>query len=227
MESVGEKLRQSRSRQGLTLDDISASTRISVKNLEAIEEDELSHISSAFLYRSFVRQFAQRVGLDYKDLATAVQSWASTIPEPAMPGQLQAALPKVPPLEPMRPRNFRWLFSFVALAAVLTGCSSLYAMWENSRYNLQASVSSFVKSLGATSGAETPKVVNSTKDTPRRTIRTAYQATSPLIPKPTSQMVAAEPRATAIGKRHSVDEILSEPFAVVLPSPQTEAGLRP
>ncbi|MGI8962404.1 MAG: helix-turn-helix domain-containing protein [Bryobacteraceae bacterium] len=147
MESVGEKLRQQRVRQGLTLDDVCASTRISVKNLEAIESDELSRISSAFFYRSFVRQFAQRLALNYDDLAAAVQNWANTMPEPAMPGQLQAAMPKVPPLQSTRPKSFRWLFSFIALIAVLTGCSSLYGMWQSSRYNLQASVVSFVNSL--------------------------------------------------------------------------------
>jgi cytoskeleton protein RodZ len=151
MESVGEKLRQQRVRQGLTLDDVSASTRISLRNLQAIENDELAGISSAFFYRSFVRQFAQRLGLDYSELASAVQDWASTMPEPAMPGQLQAAMPKVPPLQSTRPKNFRWLFSFIALIAVLTGCSSLYGMWQSSRYNLQASVTSFVNSLAGNS----------------------------------------------------------------------------
>jgi cytoskeleton protein RodZ len=159
MESVGEKLRQYRLGQGLTLGDVSASTRISLKNLQAIESDEVSQISSAFFYRSFVRQFAERLGLDYSELAPAVQSWASTIPEPAMPGQLHAALPKVPPLQPVRAKNFRWLFSFVALISVLTGCSSLYGMWENSRYSLQASVSSFINSLAGNSGNRTQTAV--------------------------------------------------------------------
>jgi cytoskeletal protein RodZ len=159
MESVGEKLRQQRVRQGLTLDDVSASTRISVKNLQAIENDELSGISSAFFYRSFVRQFAQRLGLDYDELAAAVQNWANTMPEPVMPGQLQAAMPKVPPLQPHRPKNFRWLFSFVALIAVLTGCSSLYGMWQNSRYNLQASLTTLVNSLAGNSESRAPKLL--------------------------------------------------------------------
>jgi cytoskeletal protein RodZ len=159
MESVGEKLRQQRVRQGLTLDDVSASTRISVKNLQAIENDELSGISSAFFYRSFVRQFAQRLGLDYDELAAAVQNWANTMPEPVMPGQLQAAMPKVPPLQPHRAKNFRWLFSFVALIAVLTGCSSLYGMWQNSRYNLQASLTTLVNSLAGNSESRAPKLL--------------------------------------------------------------------
>ncbi len=217
MESVGEKLRQCRLRQGLTLDDVSASTRISVKNLEALEKDELSCISSAFFYRSFVRQFAQRLGLDYTDLAAAVQSWASTIPEPAMPGQLQAALPKIPPLAPTRSRNFRWIFSFVALGAVLTGCSSLYAMWENSRYTMQASVSSFVKSLATTS----------TKSAPRHVVRTRIHPASKPVAQPAPQRLEASSPADVPQKSRPAIELPSEPFAATVPAAQTEAGLRP
>ena len=61
MESVGEQLREQRFRKGLTLEDIHASTRISLKNLRSIENDDLSQISSAFFYKSFVRQFAEHV----------------------------------------------------------------------------------------------------------------------------------------------------------------------
>jgi cytoskeleton protein RodZ len=183
MESVGEKLRQQRVRQGLTLDDVSASTRISVKNLQAIESDELSGISSAFFYRSFVRQFAQRLGLDYDELAAAVQEWANTMPQPAMPGQLQAAMPKVPPLQPTRPKNFRWLFSFIALIAVLTGCSSLYGMWQSSRYDLQASVTSFVNLLSGNSGRRAAEagVVNRGRVSPARRVPTAPQNAVPSL----------------------------------------------
>jgi cytoskeleton protein RodZ len=183
MESVGEKLRQQRVRQGLTLDDVSASTRISVKNLQAIESDELSGISSAFFYRSFVRQFAQRLGLDYDELAAAVQEWANTMPQPAMPGQLQAAMPKVPPLQPTRPKNFRWLFSFIALIAVLTGCSSLYGMWQSSRYELQASVTSFVNLLSGNSGRRAAEagVVNRGRVSQARRVATAPQNAVPSL----------------------------------------------
>jgi cytoskeleton protein RodZ len=198
MESVGEKLRQQRVRQGLTLDDVSASTRISVKNLQAIESDELSGISSAFFYRSFVRQFAQRLGLDYDELAAAVQEWANTMPQPAMPGQLQAAMPKVPPLQPTRPKNFRWLFSFIALIAVLTGCSSLYGMWQSSRYNLQASVTSFVNSLAGNSGRRPAEagVVNRGRAGPARRVASALQSavSSPLV-SPKQEQALSDGRA--------------------------------
>lgn len=152
MQSVGEKLREERLRKGITLEDISARTRITVKNLQAIENDDLSTISSPFFYKSFVRQFAQRLSLDYQELADAVQCSIGRIPEPLLPGQVEPILPKIARVEVQvkqkrRTRSFRWVFSFLTLIAVLTGCSTLYAMWENSKDNLQGSVSSFVKSL--------------------------------------------------------------------------------
>src|SRR5690242_16151448 len=80
MQSVGPKLRHAREAQGRTLEQVNSSTRIAVKILEAIEADDLSCISSAFLYKSFARQFAADVGLDYSELASSVEATAQQIP---------------------------------------------------------------------------------------------------------------------------------------------------
>jgi hypothetical protein len=162
------------------LNDVSASTRISLKNLQAIENDELSQISSAFFYRSFVRQFAQRLGLDFSELVAAVQGWASTIPEPVMPGQLEASLPKVPPLQHTRPRSGRWLFSLFALILVLAGCSRLYAIWENSRYGLQSSITGLVRWFPGSSKSRMPaaSVRHSIQTHPRVTVEPAEKRSS-------------------------------------------------
>lgn len=142
MESVGIKLRNERLRQGLSLDALSAKTRIPVKSLEAIEDDHHSQISPSFFYKSFVRQFAENLGLKYSDLAPAVDSVLSVLPEPALPhANDDPMLPKIAPLQPMRPKKYRWLFSMVALITVLFACSGLYAMWEDSRDGADKSIS--------------------------------------------------------------------------------------
>ncbi len=154
MESVGQKLRAIRLQQGLTLEDISAKTRISTRNLQAIEQDDLSPIGSAFFYKSFVRQFAQQLKLDYSELAAAVQNLTSSLPEPLMPGQTTSGvtLPSVPSLRSPRRKGLRWIYSFTSLVAMLIACSTLYSMWQNSRSNLQFSklpekISEFVSSF--------------------------------------------------------------------------------
>jgi cytoskeleton protein RodZ len=148
MESVGQKLRGARLRLGFTLDDVSARTRINLKNLQAIETDDLKQISSPFLYKSFVRQFAGSVALDCAALQEALCAAAGSMPQPLVPGQDGAPVrPKVPGLRPQRIRKLRWLLSIASLIVMLVACSSFYGMWQESRYDLQSSLSGLVKSL--------------------------------------------------------------------------------
>ncbi len=134
MESVGVKLRNERLRQGLSLDALSAKTRIPVKSLEAIEDDHHSQISPSFFYRSFVRQFAERLGMNYGDLAPAVEvAIQGTAESFGHHANADPMLPKIAPLQPLRPKKYRWLFSMVALIGVLFACSGLYAMWQDSK----------------------------------------------------------------------------------------------
>ncbi|MGC2656949.1 MAG: RodZ domain-containing protein [Bryobacteraceae bacterium] len=132
MESVGQTLREERLRQLLTLQEVSANTRISLKNLEAIERDDLEEISSPFFYRSFVRQYAERLGIDFSDLSVAVNSSASTMPRPLMPGENGAPLPRVGALRPPRKFDLRWISSIASLVVVFAGCSAVYALWHAS-----------------------------------------------------------------------------------------------
>jgi cytoskeletal protein RodZ len=139
MESVGQKLRAIRLQRGLTLEEISAKTRINLRNLQAIETDDPSLFTSAFFYRSFVRQFAQQVGIEFTDLAAAVTSFTSSMPEPLIPGQTELAspLPKVPALRPSRRKKLRWLYSFTSLIVMLVGCSTVNSLWQDSRPHLE------------------------------------------------------------------------------------------
>jgi len=154
MESVGTQLREARRCRGLTLEQINAKTRISLKNLRALEDDDLLHISSPFFYRSFVRQVAEHLQLDYGGLAEAVQEAASKIPEPLMPGQVAPGHVQAPPVLKMeglpqqrRPLNLRWLYSLSAFTVMLVGCSSVYGLWQQSRSNWRASLAAAVSFL--------------------------------------------------------------------------------
>ncbi|MGH9692713.1 MAG: helix-turn-helix domain-containing protein, partial [Bryobacteraceae bacterium] len=132
MQSVGMRLRQARAAQGQTLEAISAGTRITLKNLAAIESDDLAKISSPFIYRSFVRQYGQALKLDYAGMAADVRAVSHTIPEPLMPGQAAIAPARgvtVPP--PPAPRDFRWLYPVAALILVVVACSSLYGLYRH------------------------------------------------------------------------------------------------
>jgi cytoskeleton protein RodZ len=62
--TVGARLREAREKRGVTLRQIANTTRISVMSLEALERSDLSHLPGGIFTRSFVRAYAQEVGLD-------------------------------------------------------------------------------------------------------------------------------------------------------------------
>jgi cytoskeleton protein RodZ len=64
---VGLELRQARERMGVTLQQISHSTKISVPVLQAIEATDERRLPARVVTRSFVRTYAKEVGLDPED----------------------------------------------------------------------------------------------------------------------------------------------------------------
>jgi cytoskeleton protein RodZ len=132
MQSVGTWLRQARIAQGQTLEGISAATRITLKNLSAIEADELAKLSSPFIYRSFVRQYAEGLKLDYAAMAADVRAASHSIPEPLMPGQAGIVPVRTGTVIPPHvPRDFRWMYPIAALILVVVACSSLYGLYQH------------------------------------------------------------------------------------------------
>lgn len=135
MQSVGQRLREARLQLGRSLEGVSASTRIALKTLVAIEADELDKLGAPFLYRSFVRQFAKELKVSDEQFDSDVQAVASTMPEPLMPGQGNGPFPAVNALPIRRPRSHKWLQSVASLIAMMVVCTSIYSAWQNSRSN--------------------------------------------------------------------------------------------
>jgi hypothetical protein len=65
---VGPQLVEARQRRGLTLNDISKSTKIPLSLLRAIECDDAARLPPGFFTRAFVRAYANEVGLDGDEL---------------------------------------------------------------------------------------------------------------------------------------------------------------
>jgi hypothetical protein len=129
MSSVGTVLRKSRLDQGISLQDISVRTRISVKNLEAIECDDPGQFSSPFVYRSFVRQFAAELNLNYGLFAADVMATCGTMRQPLLPGEGNAPVIRVAPLRPKIRTDSQWMYLTAALVLVIVAGSGAYALW--------------------------------------------------------------------------------------------------
>ncbi len=76
MGSFGENLRREREMRGVTLQEISAATKISIRFLKSIESEEFSKLPGGIFSRSFVRAYARYLGLDEDPLLEEFQQAA-------------------------------------------------------------------------------------------------------------------------------------------------------
>lgn len=156
MQSVGQKLRNAREAQGRTLEQVNSATRISIKILQAIETDEIGAISSSFQYKSFVRQFAEYLNLDYADLQPAVSVTTERIPAPLVPGQVVNETPHVAALQFGGRGKLRWISSISAFALAVVACSGVYAFWQKSKLDIHSVWQATARIQGVAGSSQSP-----------------------------------------------------------------------
>jgi cytoskeleton protein RodZ len=82
--SFGEKLKLAREKRKITLDQVSSTTKIGTRMLQALEEEKFSQLPGGIFNKGFVRAYARVVGLD-EDQAVADYLLASGETPPAKP----------------------------------------------------------------------------------------------------------------------------------------------
>jgi transcriptional regulator with XRE-family HTH domain len=78
-DSLGRQLRSERERRRITLESIAANTKISMSLLKALERDDVSRWPAGIFRRSFVRTYAEAIGLDPDD---TLAEFLSRFPDP-------------------------------------------------------------------------------------------------------------------------------------------------
>lgn len=78
-QTLGARLRHRREQQGIALTTIAAQTKIKTSLLAALERDDVSQWPSGIFRRSFVRVYAEAIGLDAD---TVVQEFQTAHPQP-------------------------------------------------------------------------------------------------------------------------------------------------
>ena len=146
MPSVGPILRGARLQSGFTHEQISNRTCIPVKILQALEDDDLGKISSAFFYKSFVRQVCQLISFPYDQLTEAVNEAAAFYPEPFQPNHLHTVAQHAVLKTRKRGFNVRTLLTTASAIVVLAGCSVVYSFWEGGRSEISADANAAVSS---------------------------------------------------------------------------------
>jgi cytoskeletal protein RodZ len=105
---VGAMLREARERRGLSLDQLSHTTKISVTMLGAIENNRIDTLPGGLFTRGFVKAYAHEVGLDAADTARRYTSQFDELKGPT-PGESATG---------RRPEH---LLLFIAAAVLLLG----------------------------------------------------------------------------------------------------------
>ena len=139
MNSVGNILRSARESQGRSLAEIAEGLCVTQRYLRAIEKDDLKSLPGVFFYKSFVKQYAEILGLPETLLQPGVDALTAP-PEPALlPGQPppRESEGAVRDLDPLVKASNRYYFadprlgvSLGALVLVLLACSGVYAWWS-------------------------------------------------------------------------------------------------
>ena len=119
MGSFGENLRREREMRGITLEEISAATKISVRFLSSIENEDFSSLPGGIFNRGFVRAYARYLGLDEDPILEEYQLAAKARPEVDLS---HFSPPKTHSYQDRRPRRTLWAV-LIAIGLLAIGIS--------------------------------------------------------------------------------------------------------
>lgn len=111
----GEHLRREREMRGISLDEITAATRIGPRFLEALENEQWDHLPGGIFNRGFVRAIAHHLGLNDEQLLSEYTLATGDLPSVSSTVVRASAMP-----EP-GVNWFTWVMVLVILGAVAFG----------------------------------------------------------------------------------------------------------
>jgi cytoskeleton protein RodZ len=148
MTSIGDTLRRERQRRNIDLPEIAGQLKISVRFLEAIEHDDFGKLPGGVFTKSFVRQYADLLGLDADEIAAEVGHVLE--PEPALSEIPSKHKPDVPGIELQigeeswqsvreRPAALpSWFRAGLLLVTLMLVCSGVYWWFQRPHHPVLA-----------------------------------------------------------------------------------------
>ena len=134
MPSFGQKLKSEREKRAITLEQISSSTKIGKRMLQALEEENFNQLPGGIFNKGFVRAYARHVGLD-EDQAITDYLQASGQDDVAKPDTEVEA--KTVPEEPREP-SASWQIPWGWLAAILLLLALALTLWNRRQHKNEA-----------------------------------------------------------------------------------------
>jgi cytoskeleton protein RodZ len=123
--TFGMRLKQEREQRGITLDQISQSTKIGTRFLQALEQDHFEQLPGGIFNKGFVRAYARFVGIDEEQVVADFLT-ATGANQPNTPADDKPPAIELPP-EPKRDRAPSVPWGILATLLLITAFS--FAVW--------------------------------------------------------------------------------------------------
>lgn len=159
MPSFGEKLKLEREKRKITLEQISSSTKIGTRMLQALEDEKFNQLPGGIFNKGFVRAYARVVGID-EDQAVADYLQASGDAAPARPELVtrestvreeeENRISRLEAISDSASRPLPW----GAFAVILLAIALALSLWSHRRHEQErlAARTSPAKTAGQSSG---------------------------------------------------------------------------
>lgn len=121
--SIGERLRLAREERGMSLDDVANQTRIPIRHLQHIEQEEWDALPGVTYCVGFARSYANLIGLDGAELGRELRDkLGGTMTRAPAPQYYEPADPSRVP-----PRSLALIAGIIAIVAIVA-----YVLWRSS-----------------------------------------------------------------------------------------------
>jgi cytoskeletal protein RodZ len=154
MNNISETLRRERLRQGLDLKQLSDSTKISARMLQAMEAGDLSKLPGGVFTRSFFKQYAAALGLDPSFVEAEVRELS---PDPVQLAVPRDEKPQFTPFESSEPRSNSLTGATIWVVLALLGCGGVYYFAKNYQSSSPAKPVESASTKGESIPVKTPE----------------------------------------------------------------------
>lgn len=208
MGSFGDHLRREREMRGISLDEIATATKISSRNLRALEEEKFKQLPGGIFNKGFVRAYAKFLGID-EDQMVAEYITAAQDTETAREQKLKNDLSKVDFRHDeeeqreilLEPKSQWGTIAVIVLIAVIV--FSAYEYYQKQKAELQRAqaetpaVAAPVQPAQTTSPPSSAQTLGATPDATTSTGQTQIPPTTSTNGTPTNAATPAAQKSTA------------------------------
>lgn len=202
MESLGRYFQECRMQRGMSLEEVSARTRIRLQTLQALECDDYPSLPVEVTVKGFVRAYARCLGLDEHDVLDRYQRFAADYFRSARQVDPIRRVEDTAAPEPLWKRHLTLAgLTIAALAVVVSGVIALMPSAPRERDQPNA-----ISAPGRVVPPAVPPGPPARVAEPIQTI-----ATVPAIPPPANPQVSSPAKPAASGAAQELSIAASEP----------------